>query len=102
MSRAPGQAAADAFARGMPAPRWDRATCRAADPRVFFPEDENGEPDEDGPKAQAARSICGRCPLREQCLRYALSVAMPAGIWGGHSTRERESMCGGGGQRGAA
>lgn len=102
MSRAPGQAAADTFARGVPAPRWERAACRAADARVFFPEDEHGEPDEDGPAAQAARDICGRCPLREQCLRYALSVAMPAGIWGGHSTREREPMREVPGQRGAA
>jgi WhiB family redox-sensing transcriptional regulator len=79
-----------------------RPACVTADPRVFFPEDVDGSPLEDGPEADAARGICARCPLRDQCLEYAVGVGMPAGIWGGLSTRERERIRGRLGERGAA
>jgi WhiB family redox-sensing transcriptional regulator len=84
-------------------PRWERKpACATADPRVFFPEDTDGRPVEDGPEADAARRICAQCPLRNQCLEYALSAGMPAGIWGGHSTDERERVRAARRERGAA
>lgn len=30
-----------------------------------------------------AQLICAQCPVKEPCLRYALSAKEPAGIWGG-------------------
>jgi WhiB family redox-sensing transcriptional regulator len=92
-----------AFAEIAAQPRWERKpACATADPRVFFPEDADGNPVEDGPEADTARRICAQCPLRDQCLQWALSVGVPAGIWGGHSTRERDGIRGLSDRRGAA
>lgn len=92
-----------AFPGTAAAPRWERKpACATADPRVFFPEDADGNPIEDGPEADTARRVCARCSLRDQCLKYAVRVGMPAGIWGGLSTGEREQLRGRLGERGAA
>lgn len=101
MSRARGTTVA--FPGTVAQPRWERKPgCATADPRVFFPEDLDGNPVEDGPEGDTARRICAQCPLRDQCLRWALSAGMPAGIWGGHSTRERDDIRGLSDRRGAA
>jgi WhiB family redox-sensing transcriptional regulator len=65
------------------------ALCAQADPDAWFPER--------GRIAAAARRICGTCPVRVQCLDYALSGAdtwhgISTGIWGGTSPRERATM----------
>lgn len=36
-----------------------------------------------------AKSICRRCPVREQCLAYAMEAPVDHGIWGGLTERER-------------
>lgn len=101
MSRA--RVAVGAFSGIAARPRWERTpACVTADPRVFFPEDGDGRPVEDGPEAEPARRICAQCPLRHQCLEYALSAGMPAGIWGGLSTGERERIRAARRERGAA
>ena len=72
----------------IPAPvRWaGTPACANTTDQEFFPEDEDGD------VARAAKAVCGGCELRDRCLDYALSVRMPAGIWGGRSTREREAL----------
>lgn len=68
-------------------PRWDgTAACDGADPELFFPLDE------DGPSAAPARVVCAGCAVRALCLDYALGTGMPAGVWGGLSTSEREAL----------
>jgi WhiB family redox-sensing transcriptional regulator len=69
-------------------PRWrGRAACAdAATDAEFFPLDE------DGRDARPAKAVCAGCGVRELCLAYALDWGMAAGIWGGLSTRERESL----------
>ena len=42
-------------------------------------------------KTEIARSICGTCPVKEQCLRVALKYE-EEGVWGGTTTQERKSM----------
>lgn len=37
----------------------------------------------------AAIEICGRCPVREDCLGWALEMPEPVGIWGGLTARQR-------------
>jgi WhiB family redox-sensing transcriptional regulator len=49
--------------------------CHAADPELYFSEDEM--------KVQEAKSLCGGCPVRAQCLEGALSRQEPVGVWGG-------------------
>ena len=40
----------------------------------------------------AARALCRACPVRVQCLEYALVVQEPYGIWGGLNELERRRM----------
>ncbi|GAA1796425.1 WhiB family transcriptional regulator [Actinomadura chokoriensis] len=59
------------------------AACRGADPDAFFvrPSDRAG--------VAAAKRICAGCPVREECLRYAVADEALEGIWGGTTDRER-------------
>lgn len=66
-------------------PSWSsRAACHGLDPRIFFPGD-----DED---AEAAKSICERCEVREPCLEYALGSREREGVWGGCTEAERRRI----------
>ncbi len=49
--------------------------CHNSDPDLFF-----SELTED---IAAAKSLCGGCPVRSQCLDAALSRDEPCGVWGG-------------------
>lgn len=62
----------------------DRAACRGAELRVFFP----GR----GESAEPARRICTSCPVRQACLDYAVSHAIVHGIWGGLAERDRRAL----------
>lgn len=62
----------------------DAARCRAYVPAVFFPSD--------GVGVDVARRICAQCPVREQCLEYALTYHIDHGVWGGASERERRRI----------
>ena len=67
------------------AARWrELAACRGADLKVFFP----GRGESAGP----ARQVCAACPVRQQCLDYAISNAITHGIWGGLTERERRAL----------
>ena len=59
-------------------------TCRLHPPAVFFPSD--------GAGVDRARAICGRCPVTERCLDYALENRIEHGVWGGASERERRRI----------
>lgn len=66
--------------------KWrTRAACRGVPQDVFFPEN---------PKQMSeARAICAACPVRTDCLRYALSLPVTddrTGIFAGTSARQRE------------
>ena len=43
----------------------------------------------DDPDQEAARGICGACPVRRSCLAHALVTSEPDGIWGGFDDSER-------------
>lgn len=90
--------------RRLPAPVtpvWDwqmRAACRHLDTSVFF-----HPANERGPAAAArdddAKQVCGACPVIEACLRHALAVREPYGVWGGLTTGERDALLSRGRQR---
>ena len=64
---------------------WQRdAACAELDPDIFFPER--------GGSSKAARAVCARCPVVEDCLTYALENREEYGIWGGTSERERRGL----------
>jgi WhiB family redox-sensing transcriptional regulator len=62
----------------------DLALCAEADPEAWFPET--------GHNARAAKAICRRCDVREDCLAYALEHRIRWGIWGGLSEKERQAL----------
>ncbi|WP_406257220.1 WhiB family transcriptional regulator [Streptomyces chartreusis] len=59
------------------------AVCRAADPDALFVE---------GAAQNRAKAICTGCPVRTECLAYALDHRIEHGIWGGMTERERRSL----------
>ena len=81
----------------LPAPtldHWDwqsHGACRRTDTAVFFhPEFERGRSRES--RTAAAKAVCGRCPVLEQCRDYALTVQEPYGTWGGLDELERREL----------
>lgn len=60
----------------------ERALCRGQDPQIW--EDER-EPD-------VAKLICSSCPVKQECLRYAMKAEEPQGVWGGLTTSERRKL----------
>lgn len=46
----------------------------------------------DNAGVDAARAVCARCPVRVDCLEYALDNDEHYGVWGGTSERERRRM----------
>ena len=67
-----------------PTPWAAQAACRGiAEPDLFFPE-------RGGNEGRAAKAVCGGCPVRDECLGYAIRWRIDHGIWGGLSARERQ------------
>lgn len=65
--------------------------CRTVEPERFFsPESERGALRQS--RENAAKAICARCPVVEQCLRHALQVKEPYGVWGGLNPHERAKL----------
>jgi WhiB family transcriptional regulator, redox-sensing transcriptional regulator len=60
-----------------------RGLCTGEDPDAFFPS--HGDP------GTVAQRICGICPVRNDCLRYA-TEADEHGIWGGLDQDERRNL----------
>ena len=66
-------------------PAWHQhGACRGADPNLFFPER--------GESVKEAKAVCERCPVRAECLDYAMENHEVVGIWGGLSARERRQL----------
>jgi WhiB family redox-sensing transcriptional regulator len=62
----------------------DRAVCAQVGFDMFFPEK--------GGSTQEAKQVCEGCPVRAECLEYALTENIGHGIWGGLSVPEREKL----------
>lgn len=66
-----------------------RSACRHTDPELFFP----AAPGTGAPgRAEEAKAVCARCPVRADCLAYALSTRQAYGVWGGATEDERRVM----------
>jgi WhiB family redox-sensing transcriptional regulator len=71
--------------------RWsERAACRGTDPESWFADVRPGHQDEN---ITRLRRICAECPVRVECLNYALDNN-EWGIWGGTTDDERRSRTG--------
>lgn len=65
----------------MTATDWTLAACRDHPERMF--------PDSPA-QTVAAKRVCAGCPVQATCLRRALEVREPWGVWGGLTVAERE------------
>jgi WhiB family redox-sensing transcriptional regulator len=66
---------------------WRAAgACRTADPDLFFPVAVGGAAN---PQVNRALQICGGCPVKQQCLDFAMRTREQAGIWGGTTPEDR-------------
>lgn len=58
--------------------------CGQVDPDLFFPEKSGS--------VLAPKRICGVCPVRQECLDWALANDVRHGVWGGLSDKERTRL----------
>lgn len=66
-----------------------KAACMGADPDLWFPPPNGGQK-----QARQARAICADCPVRTECLAYAINQRIGHGIWGGLDTKDRQKLTG--------
>lgn len=65
--------------------RWqEQALCSQSDPEAWFPEK--------GGSVREAKRVCARCPVKTECLEWALTTDERFGVAGGLSERERRAM----------
>lgn len=76
------------------APRWastdwrESAACRSAEPELFFPVSSQGQ---SATETEHAKAVCAGCPVRRECLQFALATRQAYGVWGGMSESERRT-----------
>ena len=64
------------------------AWCRNYDPEIFFPI-ATEESVLGFIQREDAKEICALCPVRRECLAWALKTKQDHGVWGGLSESER-------------
>lgn len=69
-----------------PEPWMVNAQCATTDPNMWFPD--HG----DLPTAERAKNICRTCPVRQQCLEFALRTEQQTGIWAGLSPKSLRTL----------
>ena len=72
------------FRRRAPKPWATDAACAGADPALFYPTEHAG-----ASEIRAAKRVCAGCPVRVECLHYAIDNGEAYGIWGGMTLKER-------------
>lgn len=73
--------------------RWqDRASCKGMDPTLFFGPEYAETVKEKRDREDAAKAVCAECPVRNECLEYALDAREAYGIWGGRTELERKAL----------
>jgi WhiB family transcriptional regulator, redox-sensing transcriptional regulator len=68
---------------------WALAACQSADPDLFFPISAAGPA---RVQVERAKAVCAGCPVRSDCLRYALAAGPLQGVWGGLTEEERRLL----------
>lgn len=79
-------------------------------PDKFYPDlgSSKADPHKENESAAPAKRVCAMCPVRTECMKYALEMeegkyvrengkerwrhALPWGIWGGHTQTERHRV----------
>ncbi|MBW3579587.1 MAG: WhiB family transcriptional regulator [Actinobacteria bacterium] len=66
-----------------------QASCRSADPELFFPVGSTGPAVS---QIEAAKEVCRSCPVQTPCLEFALVTNQDSGVWGAASEEERRAL----------
>ena len=66
-----------------------QAACQDEDPELFFPISEVGP---GARQIERAKAVCARCPVRSECLGYALDSGLDHGVFGGTTAAERRNL----------
>lgn len=74
----------------LPEQGWaELAACKYEDPELFFPVSEVGP----GARQVAlAKAVCARCPVKADCLGFALDHGLDHGVFGGTTPDERRTL----------
>ena len=69
---------------------WTKARC-TSQPDIFFssPRDRIDGDTKHKDETERAKEICAGCPIKRDCLLWALERGEPYGIWGGYDYDER-------------
>jgi WhiB family redox-sensing transcriptional regulator len=62
----------------------DKAACKDMDREVFFPLTVA--------ESLKARRVCYECPVRRECLEYAINDPYIYGVWGGLTEKQRRRV----------
>lgn len=62
-----------------------RGACSSADPDLFFPISAHGASRR---QEQRAKAVCAACPVRAECLAFAVETRQVHGVWGGLGEKE--------------
>jgi WhiB family redox-sensing transcriptional regulator len=60
----------------------DLAACVGHDPELWFPLGDGAQ----------AKAVCAACPVRADCLRFALDAGLDDGIFGGLDAGDRRAL----------
>lgn len=72
--------------RSTPRQTWEhQAACRGSNPDLWFLDDNTGS-------YREARQVCAACPVRTECLAWALETNTEHGLWGGLNPIERRRL----------
>lgn len=63
-----------------------QGACLGADADLWFPGRGKNQ------DAKEAKAVCLKCPVRQECLDYAIANVEKHGVWGGKSERERRKI----------
>ena len=69
-----------------------RAACRGPEAALFFPPAFPERREAREAREAKAKEFCAHCPVRRQCLDFAVRVREPHGIWGGLTEAERRPL----------
>lgn len=67
-----------------------RSACGPEHAELFYPSSD--APNIVRRAQKKARVVCEGCPVRSECLDYAIVHGMIGGVWGGLSERERRGL----------
>lgn len=70
----------------------DLGRCRELDTELFYPPLDSETSHQRRLRETAAKAVCEGCPVRVDCLAWAIASNEQLGVWGGLNERERQLL----------